>query len=256
MALDSEKDLRQWRNRFRELADKSFRRGVYTFTGFLGLGEQEVFRRMEAQLRHVPYRFWGGMEDTERKILRFGSAEDLGYEEPYPISCIHMRPLSAKFSDTLSHRDFLGALMNLGMERAAIGDIQAEEKQAYLFCLTSMAAYICENLNRVRQTAIRCDVTQETPRIAREQPRTEEILVSSLREDVLIAKVYHESRAEVLKHFAAGKVYRNGRLCEDPSQPLKRGDVVNVRGLGKFIVQEQLYETKKGKLCVKTAVYP
>lgn len=74
---------------------------------------------------------YGGREEAERKILRFGSEAELGYEQPFPICCIRIRPLSAKFADKLSHRDYLGALMNLGIERSTIGDILPGEGEAF-----------------------------------------------------------------------------------------------------------------------------
>lgn len=77
---------------------------------------------------------YGGREEAERKILRFGSEAELGYEQPFPICCIRIRPLSAKFADKLSHRDYLGALMNLGIERSTMAIFCRE--RAKLFVLS------------------------------------------------------------------------------------------------------------------------
>ena len=130
----NEKEIQQLKNRFRDLAEKSFRQGIFTFTGFLGLSEQDVFWQEERGLSHTGYCLGGGYDGADRVMIRFGDSGELGYEVPFPIVCIHIQPLAQKFADELSHRDFLGALMNLGIERSTIGDIKAGERQAYLFC--------------------------------------------------------------------------------------------------------------------------
>ena len=218
---DTEKELLQLRNRLKDLADKSFRQNMFTFTGFLGLAEQDVFWHTENDLRMAGYTLYGGRDEAERKVVRFGNAEELGYEVDFPIVCLHISPLNVKFADALTHRDFLGALMNLGIERSTIGDIMVGEKDAYLFCLDSIAEYICENLEQIKHTHVKCTVTEATPQILQEEPVTETVQVASMRVDALIAKVYGKSRGDCLELFRAGKVFVNGRLCEG-NAPLPR----------------------------------
>lgn len=255
MALESQKEEQQLKNRIKDLADKSFKQNIYTFSGFLGLSEQDVFWKLEGDLRYVPCMLWGGMETSERKILRFGSPQDLGYEEGYPIVCIRIYPTAPKYAENLSHRDYLGALMNLGIERSTLGDIKTTGKEAYLFCLDSIAEYICTNLDKVRHTAVKCSVVSQMADIPEDIPESLEVLLPSLRLDVCLAKVYNQSRNEILEQFRAGKVYVNGRLCENNSRILKEGDVINLRGFGKFIYVGIQYETKKEKLCVEVKIY-
>lgn len=255
MALESQKEEQQLKNRMKDLADKSFRQSIYTFSGFLGLSEQDVFWRMEPDLRYVSYQLWGGTEASERKVLRFGSPEDLGYEEEYPIVCVHIQPVAPKFAESLSHRDYLGALMNLGIERSTLGDIKTADKEAYLFCLDNIAEYICTNLDKVRRTAVKCSIVAEVAEIPEDVPETVEVLLPSLRLDACLAKVYNQSRNDILEQFRTGKVYVNGRLCENNSRILKENDVVNLRGFGKFIYSGVKYETRKEKLCVEVKVY-
>ena len=251
----TEKEIQQLKNRFRDLADKSFQQGIFTFTGFLGLGEQDIFWREEAALRYAGCCLYGGCEEAERVIARFGSPEALGYEVPFPIVCIHIKPNAQKFADELSHRDFLGALMNLGIERSTLGDIKVGEKQAYLFCMDSIAEFICENLTQVKHTFVKCTVTEDFCEIPKEEPLLVGIQVSSLRVDAVLSKVYNMSREKSLELFRAGKVYVDGRLCENNSRQLKSGETVNARGYGKFTLTGEPRETRKGKLAVEAAVY-
>ena len=255
MAQDSEKEIQQLKNRFKDLANKSFQQGIYTFTAFLGLSEQDIFWQEESALRYAGFTLYGGCENADRVVIRFGKSEELGYEVPFPIVCIHIRPLQQKFADDLSHRDFLGALMNLGIERSTIGDIKVGEKQAYLFCLDSIAEFICENLEKIKHTNVKCTVTEDYESIPEEEPEVVNVQVQSLRADALLSKTYNMSREKSLELFRSGKVYVNGRLCENNSRMIKVGETVNARGFGKFTLLGEPRETRKGKLAAQVAVY-
>ena len=76
-----------------------------------------------------------------------------------------------------------------------------------------------------------------------------------MRVDVVVAKVYHQSRGDCLELFAAGKVFVNGRLCENNAKVLKDGDVINARGFGKFVLVAARGESKKGKRNVEVDIY-
>ena len=187
--------------------------------------------------------------------MRFGNPEELGYEIPFPIVCIQVSPLARKFADYLSHRDFLGALMNLGIERSTVGDIKVKENQAYLFCLDSIAEFICANLEKVKHTHVKCSLAQTLEQIPEEEPVRKGIHVPSLRADALLARVYDLSREKSQALFRTGKVYISGRLCENPSRQVKCGETVNARGFGKFVLAGEPRETKKGRLALDIDLY-
>ena len=253
--MEHEKEIQQLKNRFRDLADKAFSQNMFTFTGFLGLSEQDVFWQAERELGYAGYTLYGGAEETDRQMVRFGSAAELGYEVPFPIACVHIRPLLAKFADELSHRDFLGALMNLGIERSTLGDIRVGEKEAYLFCMDSIADFICENLTQVKHTHVKCEIVDAAGEVPEEEPEHRTVQVASLRVDAVIAKVYNKSRESCLELFRTQKVYVDGRLCENNSRQLKALETVNARGYGKFRILGEARETRKGKLALEVAVY-
>lgn len=244
-----------FRKRCLELAQKCYQKNQYTFTGFLGLSELSDFYRMEKELSYVPYTVWGGSELCERAMVRFGSKEMLGYEEEFPIVCLLVKPLAAKFADALSHRDFLGALMNLGIERSALGDILIEENTAYVFCLDKLADFLADNVNRVRHTAVVCSRTRELPSFSEKEMQEIKLQTASERIDGVLAKVYRLSRSETIELFRQKKVFVNGRLCENNSRLLKGGDTVTARGRGKFIYDGQQGLSKKGKLYLAVRIY-
>lgn len=242
-------------HRIMDLADRNYKRGQYTYSGFLSSDRQALILQMSESLSFVPWEMNGGMPMSERKMIRFGSTEQLGYDEDFPIICIAAEPLTEKFAENLTHRDYLGALMGLGIVRDVIGDIILQEKSAYIFCEEKMAGYIVENLDKVRRTPVRCRVEKNAISDAGVSLNSEELVVSSNRCDSILSKAFGLSRHNASSLLRAGKVMINGRLAMSCSTELKSGDVVSVRGYGKFVFAEVLLETKKGKYRVLIKKY-
>lgn len=252
---DAEKEIQQLKKRLIELSEKSSRQGIFTFTQFLALNEQDIFWQIKKDLEYAGFTLYGGTKKSDRVMIRFGDPQELGYEVGFPIKCIHITPLLPKFADQLSHRDFLGAIMNLGIERSTIGDILVGEKEAYVFCMEQVTDFICDNLDKIKHTNVKCVVVDSAAQIVEEEPKLLRIQVSSLRADALIAKVYQSSRSECLELFQTGRVFIDGRLCENNSRILKAGETVNARGYGKFVLNGELGLTRKGKMSVEVLVY-
>lgn len=243
------------KKRFVELAKRSYQNNMYTFTGFLNVNEQALFYEVEREVAYAGWELWGGTESSERRMLRFGSEDSLGYEEPFPIRCVVVKPLMKKFADDLSHRDFLGSLMNLGIERSVIGDIFVKDKGAYILCEATMAEYIAKNLSRVKHTSMLCVVSEEMPQEILPELQAVELIVSSDRPDAIIAKAYALSRSQSLELFRGKRIFVNGRQYENNSGILKNGDIVSVRGFGKFVFDGIMQETKKGRYKIKIQKY-
>ena len=243
------------KKRLAELAEKSYRNNQYVFTNFLNMAEQNAFYEMRKDISYVPYSVYGGAEQCERVMIRFGSEELFGYEEPFPICCILAEPLLEKFADTFSHRDFLGAIMNLGIEREVVGDLLLKGKKAYIFCTEKIAPYLIENLVQVKHTSMKCSLVENAPELLAPTLEQREVTVASERIDAVLGKLCNLSRSQSVLAFREKKVFVNGRQCENNSYQLKSGDVVTFRGFGKFIYEGVNYETKKGKVCIGVSVY-
>lgn len=253
--MADDKDLQLLKKRLTELAERSYNHGIYTFTPFLGLSEQQAFYEIERNVAYAGYAMDGGSPLCERRMIRFGAAEQLGYEEEYPIQCIMAEPLTPKFADHLTHRDFLGAIMHLGIDRSTVGDIFVQDHKAIIFCQDSIASYLIENLHQVRHTHVKCSVTEAEEQL--QAPVTEELslTVSSARIDAVISRIYNLARSRSLELFKAGRVYVNGRLTENNSYTLKDGDMVTARGFGRFTYIGEQGESRKGKKRIVAEVY-
>ena len=241
--------------RFTELAKRSYTQNMFTFTEFLSLPELDLFYQNEPQLKFAGVTVFGGAFGTDRKVIRFGNKEELGYEESFPIVCIVIEPLLEKFGENLNHRDYLGALMNLGIERENLGDIFIKGKKGYVFCLERIAPFIVENLTQVRHTHVKTQIIEALQEFVEKEIEEMVVLSASERIDGVIAKVYNLSRSQSIDLFRGKKIYVNSRLCENNSYQLKEGDTISVRGYGKFVYNGVGYQTKKGKLSVKVGIY-
>ena len=244
-----------FRRRILDLAEQADRTGRYTFTDFLTAAEYAEYLAVRNQLPRCGCTVWGGHEDADRVMLRFGSEEQLGYTEEFPIVCVAVIPAQEKFAEQLSHRDILGAVMHLGIERGQTGDILTADKSAYLFCTPAMGEYICRELTRVRHTTVTCSITDRLPETAETHFESVTVQAASERIDGIIAKLYHISRGECLALFRAGKIALNGAVTENSSAQLKTGDVVSVRGCGKFRYAGITGTTRKGNQIIEAEKY-
>lgn len=236
------------KKRFIELANRTFRNGIPSFTSFLGLAEQDCFFSIKKELPPVPYAFFGGTNGCERLMIRFGDEDFCGFDCPFPIVCLSAEPLSKKFSDTLTHRDILGAIMNLGIDRSTVGDIVLVDNTAYIFCTELVHQHIVDNLTRANHTELSVSLTEAFPQGELYRLERLKINIASERLDCVTAKFLNLSRGDTCSLIERERVFINGRSCTNAGKSLCPGDKVTVRGYGRFIFAELTGVTKKGRL--------
>ena len=235
--------------RFLELADRAEQRYYVTFSDFLNMEEESLLSSLHF---NIDYRLFGGYDGAERCVAAFGYDCE---EAEFPITIIKAEPVSPKFADKLSHRDFLGSLMGLGIKREVLGDIVIAYNIGYIFCLNSIAEYIVQELSKVRHTIVKCSVAEALPESAVKKPEEEQMVVASERLDVIVSAVYNFSRSAVKELFIARKIYVNSRLCENFSYTPKENDIISVRGKGRFVYNGVLGTTKKSRNIISVGVY-
>ncbi len=230
---------------------RSENRGIYFYSEFLNLYEQTIL--YDEIKRNVS--LYGGFSEAERKVACFGNENEFGYPANPPISIICIKPLSKKFSDDLTHRDFLGSLIGLGIKRETLGDIIITENVGYVFCLESIAQFIIDNLFKVKHTSVSCENCNSIPENALPKPKEEVTIVSSMRLDVGISAIYNISRSKSSALVDGEKVFINGRLINSSSKNIELGDTISVRGYGRFRYVEVLGDTRKGRMRVLCEIY-
>ena len=232
-----------------DICRKSEKTGAWQYSAFLSPAEQEdLLRSREAAA--FAFQLAGGYEAAERKIMAAGSEAEMGPPE-LPVSVVAVRPKSDKFAEDLTHRDYLGAVLGLGIERSVIGDIIVRSPRAWIFCLSSVADMLAASLTQVRRTAVTAEIS------AADVPDLQPVYVplrlnvASERLDAVTAAFAGLSRAQADRLFAAEKVFVNGRAVTDRSFRLKEGDLLSVRGFGKAVYDGIDRETRKNRYQVR-----
>ena len=175
--------------------------------------------------------------------------QPLQLQQIFPIRCIRIALLDRRFTQPPSHRDYLGSVTGLGIDRRKTGDILVDEGGAWLFCHASVADYICAELRKVKHTSVECTLAEGEERQLPE-PKTERVegSIPSPRLDALIALAFRASRSSLKELPASGKVFINGKLTMDPGARVSEGDIVSVRGSGRFRYCGEQGRSKKGRL--------
>ena len=231
-------------HRFLDLANQADRKGIVLFSNFLNMYEINLLHQNE-NLFYTGFSLYGGYQEAERQMVAF-QPDALYYNWEYPISCVQVEPLNHRFSEDLSHRDILGALMHLGIDRSLIGDILIKDKSAYIFCVEKMADFIAKELYKIKHTQVMTQRVKPVDLHIEMQYRTEEGFIASNRLDAFVAQACK---------FLGENVFINGALVTNHNQDLAEGDVVSLRGHGKLRFEAFLNTTKKGRLHIRYAWY-
>ncbi len=247
------KDELQTIKRFMDLSRMASRRGIVTFSNFLNTNELNLFYQ-EAESLETGYRLSGGYAFAERQMIAF-IPDALYYEWEFPIARLRFCPSHAKFAEELSHRDVLGALMHLGVDRSRIGDIKPDGTGYVVFCEETVSEFLLESLVQIRHTAVSGErVTDENFNLEQTFEDMDGIVPSS-RLDAIVAFLTKHSRSKSVLLIQAKKVFVNSRSVTSNAYECKEGDVISIRGFGKFVYEGSGGETKKGRLKINLKKY-
>lgn len=150
--------------------------------------------------------------------------------------------------NTVTHRDYLGALLGLGLRREKIGDILVGENGAQAIVASEVASYITNGLNSVGRVSVAVqEVTREKLKPPAQEYRELKATVQSMRLDAVAAQGFGISRSKMVREISAGKIYLNWRPCLSQSAVINPGDIISARGRGRVEVKETGGQTKKGR---------
>ena len=225
------------------------RKNIPASTCFLSPRELEMARFLfgEPEGLHA----FGGYGDAERKMLAYLPEyleEDALYEEDSPCVC-----LRAEFypGDTLSHRDFLGALMGAGIGRETVGDICVGREHCDFFVTREIAPYILQNFISAGRTKLRLkQIPLKDADIPAPEVKEIKDTMASLRLDSVISSGFRIGRSLAAQYVTTGKAAIDGLPCEKPDKQIAEGMKISVRGLGKIKLQKINGRTKKDRISV------
>lgn len=237
--------------RFVELARRADQQNRTLYSPFLSLAQIDLLYRCRSRLC-CPFTLFGGHEACERRMAAFGFNAS---PDAFPIACLRIAPRSEKFAQALSHRDFLGAMLALGIKRETIGDIFIHDNSAYVFCTNVMAPYLCEHLELINRTSVQCTKTTCIPDDCLPRPQYRRVNVASARLDTLVAAVFPLSRSQSSALAAQKKLFIDSRIVTDASHVVPEGAIVSVRGFGRFRYLGPEKTTRKQRLQAGVEVF-
>lgn len=231
-------------SRLEEIVQKALL-GQVGRSDFLDLRQQELAQAAVVNTSSLIWELDGGYEQAERKRL-------LAYpewESKVSAKIAYLRITSREHpAPPIGHRDYLGAVLNLGLKREKLGDIVVQDQQAYMMVDVDLADFIGWHLTRVKHSQV--EVEMIPPEALVFQPlqlHTAQLNLASLRVDAAVARAFNLSRAEVNDLVAAGQVRLNQLQVYKGSAPLKTNDLISVRGQGRFRLENIGTVSRKGR---------
>ncbi len=205
----------------------------------------------------IEIRLDGGLETAERKIVTFVNKNAYEPDINTPL-CACKITYNSKFSKELKHKDFLGALIGLGIKREKIGDINLLENYAVVIIYSDIASFVLNNLQQIGRTKVKIEeVTLENvENLFESNPKKEKIVtVSSLRIDAIIAVAFNLSRSNAQKYIRNEKVFVNWSVANNASKEVKIDDIITVRGAGRIKIEQLKGISKKGKNILSIKIF-
>lgn len=236
----------------KDAVDLAERRYMQKTVGFLNPRQKNLIEREIYVPDTVKTIFFGGYDEAERTMFICCPY----YEEPEISSAVTVLKITGRELSGLSHRDYLGSFMALGITRENIGDIVIEEECTFVFIRTEMKEYILQNITKIGRCGIKIGETKFCELSISPKP-TEEIrtTVSSLRLDCIVAAAVHVSRSKAADMIESELVALNFDVCCRVSEQVNEGDVFSVRGYGRMRLLSVGGYTKKNRLGIVVLRY-
>lgn len=232
-------------------ADRSVKTKTAVYTKFLAPREQNLIS--ERMSGFVCVTKFGGYDEGERNIICFTDYDDFYGDMEFPIDALKIVATNKK---VYSHRDYLGSILALGIKRELIGDIVMNDECAFVFCHNEISDYIIYNLEKIANARVVIDKWDiKDVNIPKKQFKERNDTVTSLRLDCVISAAANMSRAVSADAVKKGLVSLNYDTNCQVSASVSDGDVISVRGYGKFVIKTDGTLTKKGRYHIQILQY-
>ena len=227
-----------------------------TFSDFLPMLKYLEFNMiLQKQYIEQNILIYGGFEDAERVIIGFFPEyieENTSY---FPISMLEIN-YNKKYSRKLTHRDFLGAILNLGIDRCKVGDIIIDNDRVICFLYDDIAEYVNVNLEKVSSTKVNTKIIKfEDYTVEKTKFEEKNIIISSLRLDSVLSGAFNISRGKISDYIKGEKVFLNFVVQTNSAKNIKENDIITLRGLGRIKILSIVGKTKKDRIILNIGKY-
>lgn len=229
-------------------------------TEFLSIYKQEIMQRKLNELGVKNYIFFGGYDEAEGKIL-------IIYPEKFDMDIVikHLNniikvikiKLPKELEGKYQHRDYLGSIMQMGLNRNRIGDIIVYDDRTYIIVLKENAEYLVNyisDLTKFRKSQIEL-VDYQKIEIKPIEYEEFNILINSMRLDNFVSEIVKISRSKTEELLRQEKIFIDAKTEIKASKIIKEKDILVIRGKGKFLIDKIIGENKKGKTIVSIKKY-
>lgn len=232
-----------------DAVERTLKNGVPQYLGFLSEDGATIAADL-LKNSGVNFLFGGGFDDAKRVYL--ACLPDWCDEAKFPILALTVCYNKAY---SLTHRDFLGAVIALGLERDKIGDILIENGRAVIFINRDIAPFVKEQLTKVGRVGVSVTEGYSLPLPEASVRKDFTDTVASLRLDCVVAAICSVSRNTALEFINDSKVILNSFTQQKSTVKVSSGDTISIRGKGKFEIVNADEFSKKGRVILKYTKY-
>lgn len=230
------------------------------YTDFLDMYQVSIAKTFMQKNNLKNYVLYGGFEDAERKVL-------IVYPENYTIEMVEKNyakiikviriTLPEEEKGKYSHRNYLGGIVKLGMKREKVGDILVSDEGADILVKEETAESLKQELGTLTRFQNAKIEIVELSELKKQEIKLEElsIIVPSLRLDNFISDLARTSRSKAVEIINSERVFINGQNEMKASKQIKQGDIITIRGKGRFFIKEFSGNTRSGRTIVKVEKY-
>ncbi len=229
-------------------------------TDFLNLAEQDLANHFLKKIKFEKYYFFGGAEEAERKVLILYPeklTEDMARKNHSKIMSVIKINVPDELTNEYDHKNYLGAIMKLGIEREKVGDISVKRKGAEIIIKNEVQNFLMQNLGSLTRFASAEIVTENIDNLTNIETNKIEIteIIASLRLDNIVAALARTSRNKAVEMLEQERVFLNFKCETKASKQINAGDIITIRGKGRFEFKEISGNTKKGRYIIKVEKY-
>jgi RNA-binding protein YlmH len=244
-------------HRVEELCQTAQKRGIPRYSNFLSDREQDLAAAAANRCKCACFHFWGGTEQAERRVFCV-EPEDSWQENP--VCAIRISVHAQAGAELPGHRDYLGSVLGLGLDRGCVGDFfpdTAAPDTVYAFVLEDKADFICAELLRVGSFSVSVSRSEGIPASALIPPERKicQATVPSLRADSVLAAMLHASRTQAAEWIAAGKVEINHVPIRSAHEEIYAADLFTIHGRGRFRLESVDGKSRKDRLFISYFQY-